>query len=126
MEFKDFAEMRKRICEHYSRCSSGCPLYPREFPKYPEMFPDKSYHYVTCEDWCLNHYELAEEIVDRWTKDNPILTNAMKFKEVFGVNILYSWENPEYFYIKEMLDRKEDMRKWLRSEYIAPEEKQND
>lgn len=32
----------------------------------------------------FNSYE-AIEIVEQWAKEHPIVTNAMKFKEVFGI-----------------------------------------
>ena len=40
----------------------------------------------TCNTGALvfNSYE-AIEIVEKWAKEHPIVTNAMKFKEVFGV-----------------------------------------
>lgn len=121
MEFEEFVEKRKRMCKEYIPCSNGCPIYSARL---------LDIYHAGCAQWCLDNFKSAEEIVDDWTKDNPVLTNAAKFKEVFGVDIEYSSDHPGYLYInkiiqKSSLDHAEDMRKWLESEYIAPEEKQN-
>lgn len=120
MEFKDFVEKRKRMCKQYSQCC-GCPLYSEEFP-------NRFLITCTCEDWCFNYPELAEPIIDDWAKLHPILTNAAKFKEVFGVDIDYSLDYPGYLYVYDAMkepsfDHTENIKKWLESEYIAPEEK---
>ena len=59
---------RKRMCESYGGFCKGCPL---EFA-------------VSCHNWMLVHPEETEEIIMRWSKEHPVMTNAMKFKEVFG------------------------------------------
>ena len=67
-EFLKVIKERKRMCESYGGFCKGCPL---EFA-------------VSCHNWMLVHPEETEEIIMRWSKEHPVMTNAMKFKEVFG------------------------------------------
>lgn len=71
-----------------------------------------------------NYPEEAEAILQKWADERPIVTNADKFREVFGTNLLVSHDKQGYFYIPD--DRycieSEDMAvRWLNSEYKAPE-----
>jgi len=60
------------MCKEYIPCSNGCPLYSTRL---------SDLSHTGCAQWCLDNLESAEEIVNDWVKDNPILTNAAKFLE---------------------------------------------
>lgn len=49
---------------------NNCPFYER-----------------VCNVTRLRPYEVIE-VIERWTDEHPIITNAMKFKEVFGTEVL--------------------------------------
>lgn len=60
---------------------------------------------VNCYAWMSNHPEEVERIVMQWAAEHPLITNGMKFSEVFGFDLdaLYSvseaaikWLNKEY------------------------------
>ncbi len=34
-----------------------------------------------------NHPVEVERIVMKWARENPLVTNGMKFREVFGINL---------------------------------------
>lgn len=73
-EFTEVLKQRKRMCR-ISGCSTHCLL-----------------HYLNnktgspCDNYILEYPEEAEEIIMEWAKEHPIMTNAQKFKEVFGIN----------------------------------------
>lgn len=58
---------------------------------------------VNCDAWMNNHPEEVEHIVMEWSAEHPLVTNRMKFREVFGKDIFESY--------KPTLDA------WLDSEY---------
>lgn len=70
MSFQEFVKEKERMCGGYANCDE-CGLS----------------EYDECDDFCFDQPEQAEEIVQRWIKDNPPITNADKFKEVFGVSV---------------------------------------
>ena len=41
-------------------------------------------HDLCCADFYKEYPEEAEDIVMKWSAKHPVMTNAMKFKEVFG------------------------------------------
>lgn len=61
---------------------------------------------LRAEKMCVSDIKEGEEekvvkIVEQWSKDQPIITNLMKFEEVFGkcdpeVTASFSWWNEEY------------------------------
>ena len=38
------------------------------------------------DEWVLQHPERAEKIIMGWAAEHPLVTNRMKFEEVFGVD----------------------------------------
>ena len=69
----EFLKERLRMCETYSEsflCGRGCPMpfRPCEFHSFTE-----------------GHFEQMVETVEQWSKEHPIITNGMKFEEVFGI-----------------------------------------
>lgn len=74
-EFVEVMKQRSRMCE-VLLCYK-CPLN-----KY------KNYNNNTCDDFMKDSPQEAEEIIMNWAKEHPVKTNADKFKEVFGVELL--------------------------------------
>lgn len=73
-EFLEVMKHRKRMCDALKKtdCSS-CGLCS-----------DNNNYNVGCSTFIYNYYEQAEEIIMKWAKEHPVMTNADKFKEVFG------------------------------------------
>ena len=73
-EFVEVMKYRKRMCAMYRNHSCRiCPIYDVKEG--------------TCANFLIENTQEAEEIIMKWAKENPIKTNADKFKEVFGVDI---------------------------------------
>lgn len=90
-EFKTVMRDFQRLCSE-RKCGS-CPVGNKVFKE------RESY----CCVWVKEHPEEAERIIMEWAKENPIKTNGMRFKEVFGDHVV--WETAE------------DMITWLNAEY---------
>lgn len=71
MDAIKFMKEIKRIHETYKDCAN-CPL--------DETLDDNT----ICSDFIFSYPEEVIEIVKKWSKEHPIITNAMKFEEVFG------------------------------------------
>jgi len=70
-EFSKVMRERKRMCSQL-KCRN-CRL----------SF-DRNGHDVDCARFLREYPEEVEDIVMQWSKKHPVVTNAMKFKEVFG------------------------------------------
>lgn len=95
-EFQKVANEIKRMCDKL-KCSE-CPLGSKN-----------TLANGICTTWTLQHPEKSESIVMQWAAEHPIMTNGMKFKEVFGNHVV--WETDE------------DMEAWLNAEYKGGQEK---
>lgn len=93
VEFAKIVNEHKRMCESFKMCGK-CPL-------------GKEHGLVTqCRDWTFNNPAEAEEIIMKWAAEHPIVTNGMKFEEIFGVPFgvvscgsmlsISKWINSEY------------------------------
>ena len=71
----EFLKETNRMCSSYKECTD-CPL------KSLASF----YGYATCRIAMFNECEKAIFAVDAWSKAHPLVTNEMKFREVFGDN----------------------------------------
>ena len=71
MEALEFLKEYRRMCNLYEHCE-GCPLSEKQCLA-QRLQTDSEYLTVTSE-------------VEKWSKEHPIITNAQKFKEVFGFN----------------------------------------
>ena len=93
MKASDYLKTMDRMCRQYPDCSRWnpdkdgngshgtrvlCPIL-KEF---------NTMYDTPCELSCLEfqykHADEAERIVEEWAAAHPLVTNAMKFKEVFG------------------------------------------
>ena len=70
-EFTEVMKQRERMCNQI-----GCLECE---------FTNKNI--VDCNNYIVSNPQKAEFIIMNWAKENPIITNADKFKEVFGVDI---------------------------------------
>lgn len=71
-EFVEVIKNKNRMCDRYKGCH-GCPLALCNNRKQ-----------CTCYDFVNTYTKEAEEIILKWAEQHPVLTNADKFKEVFG------------------------------------------
>ena len=92
-EFKMVMREFRRLCEG-KKCTD-CPIWEK-VDKDAETF---------CSAWLTNHSEEAERIIMRWAKENPLMTNRMKFKEIFGIEFTDRVAESQYH------------REWLDAEY---------
>lgn len=92
-EFQTVMSEFRRLCKR-GKCDS-CPI--RE-----KVNEDMG---IYCSVWVKNHSEEAEPIIMKWAAEHPIMTNRMRFSEVFGfdLDMLYSvseatikWLDAEY------------------------------
>lgn len=65
-----------RFCSQYPVCSADCPLRRK-------CIFDFCSHDGTQKE-TEQIIENAVSIIEKWSKDHPVVTNEMKFKEVFG------------------------------------------
>lgn len=63
MDAVEYLKERARMCNSYERCSE-CPLLN-----------------VGCGE---SNPDETVDIVEQWSREHPVMTNAMKFEEVFG------------------------------------------
>ena len=89
MEAIEFLKEYNRMCTGHNDCN-GCPLVGTA---------------------CAGCYELSEEQMinivyktEQWSKEHPIITNARKFKEVFGDEAIYAISSPNVQALKDWLD----------------------
>ena len=68
MDVVDFVREFSRMCDEYNTCR-GCPMDGICVPCTEAVYKDP---------------QGVVEIVEKWGKEHPIKTNAMKFEEVFG------------------------------------------
>ena len=96
MDAVKFLKAKQRMCDtYYDGDCKGCPLEPA--PEYGG--------YVSCEQFTEEDPDEVVLNVEEWEQDHPIVTNAMKFEEVFGtlspvaklINERPKWWDMEYF-----------------------------
>lgn len=88
MDAVKYLKEKKRMCEK-SSCIH-CPL-GRTYRNSED----------NCDVFIRNSPEEAVAIVEKWSNEHPVITNLMKFEEVFGKRISevqapFSWWNAEY------------------------------
>lgn len=78
-EFAEVMRQRERMCQQYGCCSiehlsDNCPLHCVDS--------------IGCKLYMYIYPEKTEEKVMKWAAEHSIMTNAQKFKEVFGIEHL--------------------------------------
>lgn len=107
MDTVEYIREKERMCNSFNLCY-GCPLYDirSTSPISPICDGDRP--------------EEAVSIVEKWAREHPVMTNAQKFKEVFGVG-------PEY--CSSPLRTSETVttlaHEWWDEPYKEPEGKEN-
>jgi len=76
MEALDYFKEAQRMCKSYYDCNKGCPLVnsPCGFIRCIEGYSDAEIRCVI-------------KVVEQWSKEHHVITNAQKFKEVFGIDV---------------------------------------
>jgi len=91
-EFVTVIKEKDRMCKCFEQCRD-CPLGNIQGP------------FVLCRNWIIEHPKEAEKIILNWSIENPVTTNRMKLKEVFGFDVApmfevtsgnCAWLNSEY------------------------------
>ena len=92
----EFLKEGRRMCKSYPDCK-GCQLEnsPCGFIR----------GIVGCSD---SEVRCAIEVVEQWSKENPVMTNAKKFEEVFGFSLENTFILPS------------TVCNWLRTKYEEP------
>lgn len=95
MDAVKFLKEKKRMCDrYYSNDCKGCPLGPA---------PENG-GYASCEQFAEEDPDEVVVNVEQWSAEHPIITNAMKFEQVFGtlapvaklINGNPTWWDKEY------------------------------
>ena len=74
MEAIDYFKEAQRMCKSYPVCK-GCPL------------KDSACGLIRCAvDYSDADIRCAIKVVEQWSKEHPIITNAKKFEEVFDIS----------------------------------------
>ena len=96
-EYREVVKQFKRMCE--SNCSDchECPI--------------ESYRgFYHCWRWVSEDPEKAEELIMKWAKEHQPVTNAEKFKEVFGYDprLLAIWNNSSHIWFDDEFEEPKD------------------
>lgn len=115
MEFKDFWKQKQRMCKNKGVC---CPSGGKDCPM---TKLGTSINVFACAEVIEKHPIEAEQIVEQWAKEHPIVTNEDKFKEVFGDVI-------KDLYTSGVVTEDVDIyiSKWLEREYEKQEKEDFD
>lgn len=86
-EYQEVIKQFKRMCKSIGNCER-CPIKDHR-----EIFH--------CWRWISEEPKLAEEMIMNWASENPPITNRMKFREVFGKDLIITgdtskWLDEEY------------------------------
>lgn len=89
MDAVKFLEEKERMCKSVKQCYD-CPLDS-----------GKTDITVCCQDLLTYYPKEAVKAVEQWSNEHPVMTNLMKFEEVFGkcdpeVTAPISWWSKEY------------------------------
>ena len=75
-EFQTVMHEFRRLCK--GRRCADCPIREK-VTKDIEIY---------CSAWVKNNSKEAESIIMKWASEHPITTNRMKFREVFGEDMM--------------------------------------
>ena len=99
MDAKDFIRERNRMCRAFT-CDT-CLL-----------------NETGCTITDLNVDEMVD-IVEKWSKEHPVMTNAEKFEQTFGLKIK---PRGNYFKIVGIIPQHDYIAQWLNEPYMEPGE----
>jgi len=75
MDAVKFLKEKKRMSEQFVECQP-CPIYAKR--------SEPQYESYSCDQFINRYPKSVVSIVEQWSKEHPIMTNKMKFEEVFG------------------------------------------
>lgn len=73
LSFTEAMEIRKRLCLNMGDVCGNCPLSL-----------NNNGMTLHCDDFMMDHPDMAEPILKEWATEHPVKTNRDKFAEVFG------------------------------------------
>lgn len=76
-EFVEVIKQKSRMCNPKNMTCYQC-----------ELSASKNGSHVLCEEFMRHYPEKYEKVIMDWAKEHPIKTNADKFKEVFGFEVM--------------------------------------
>lgn len=91
MDALNFFRIKWKMCREYRDTCTDCPL----------SIANNSYR-IVCSDLEIEHPEDTIQIVSDWEKEHPLITNRIKFEEVFGITLTealgqgINWLDREY------------------------------
>ena len=94
-EYREVIKQFQRMCESYGASCDGCPV-------------KKQRGIFHCWRWITEEPEVAEELIMKWAKENPVMTNGDKIKEVFGIDFKSTFNTSPW------------TLEWLDEEYKEP------
>ena len=105
-EFQKVVKEYRRMCSSTEDCTR-CPLM--------ELVNGSATY---CEAGVLHSSEEAEDIIMQWSSEHPIMTNRMKFEEIFGCGIV-THEIHEAIpgHVEILNTSDEEFEEWLNAEY---------
>ena len=95
-EYQEVARQFKRMCDSRKWCDS-CIINEKRGT-------------ITCYRFMMEQPMKAEEIIMQWAKEHPHVTNAEKFKEVFGYDpqLLAIWNNSSHIWFDDEFEEPKD------------------
>ena len=92
MDALNFFRIKRKMCREYVDTCTDCPLSGAN-----------NRYSIACSEFEIKYPEDAIQIVSDWEKEHPLITNRIKFKEVFGITLTEAleqgtnnWLNQEY------------------------------
>lgn len=85
-EFCEVMKQEERMCNYMKNNCAICSLCSSNNGKG-----------LVCGSFLVDYSQEAEKIIMDWAKEHPVMTNADKFKEVFGIEIAGGYEKCDMF-----------------------------
>lgn len=109
VEFQKVMSELNRMCNTYGDSCGSCQI---------QRIKDNACK--SCSNWIRYHSEEAERIIMRLAVEHPIVTNGMKFREVFEIDL----DSIEVVYRdgEGKVSHHQDVNAWLNKEYKEGQE----
>lgn len=117
MDAVEFIKEYYRLCHSYMSCSECI---------FKQNAPTRG-----CHDYIQHYPEKSAQIVEKWSHEHPVMTNAMKFEEIFGGKPRIPPSNelicpPPFTWPEGKCTDCVECKKWWGDPYKKPEKKNND
>ena len=121
MDAIQYLKERDRMCETYYPSCDNCPFLSK--PTDPHST-----------DMCVQNFDVDPgklvSIVEKWSREHPVMANAQKFKEVFGFNAigdnftLIPVLTPHSYTLQpKAMNKISDWKSWWQKPYKEPEDR---